>query len=263
MQDVFATSTARGGRGGSGNAHCGAAHADAVAEGLGLAVAEADANGGRDFFNSAATAKSRAFGNSGTTLSRGEQSGVGVITSASIQASNSFFTENDRSGVSLAHVETEAFGPGPDLSEIDTHGVMQISAASPGSLSNHYADITLGAKQTGEDGGAMDHELVVELVLALEVLESDQPLGLVMFDDAEVSGNGFESLDFKIELGDVVLLNKHFDNTGEASQFFGTTLISLKDQSPSNDVTLRLTFERGAGSGFSRWRLRWSGKFPG
>ena len=85
MQDVFATSTARGGRGGSGNAHGGEAHADAVAEGLGLAVAEADANGGRDFFNSAAkagvahasrlaigqkaaTAKSRAFGNSGTGM---------------------------------------------------------------------------------------------------------------------------------------------------------------------------------------------------
>jgi hypothetical protein len=68
----------------------------------------------------AATAKSRAFGNSGTTLSRGEPPSAGVITSASIQASNSFFTENDRSGVSLAHVETKAFGPGPDLSEIDT-----------------------------------------------------------------------------------------------------------------------------------------------
>ncbi len=265
LSEVTARSAATGGSSSVDGTRSGDATARALASGQGIATATSHAAAGItptfppvDLTGGAATASSQAEGRLAALASSQAEGATGqaqssallrtegLIDRANIESSASIASEVSATTASISQVRFESTTAAPGLDGIDSYGLVVIKDEMPASHSVPFAEITLGGglAEAG-DITEFDHEVVVEMVLDLAVLEADLPLGLTMFDGAESSGDGFEGLDFIIEMGDVTLVERHFESEESAENYFSSTLLSLGVPSERSGelAKLRITFD--------------------
>jgi hypothetical protein len=247
--DAIATATASG---------IGGTYANAIANGgYGTISGIANSNATASAISGGATASAHTTGSAGSAIAAADTSGGLVVSVQSRAAASVLSSSTTHAGVGVSETlpliadgqESTAYGVGlPDINSVASKFAGNSDVASNfdlGGSSDMLGYTLLGARYSGDGlGGLQNMSSSVGFSLDMSQLASELDLIVGILDDPFYNLSGFDSLGFKIEQEDNVVLDLLFTDIALATDYFSDNTLNLGDWSTglSSDGILDLVF---------------------